>query len=392
MAKEEVMIKDKVANRRLEITRGIKEGAAGVDRNYEDDKFHGVIRGIAVMTKGNIQDCRGWVIDDITLEQIISSGKMHEHGLKSRFGHPNMSVTALGTFLGRAKNFSKDGDVARADLYISKTAYDTPNGDLASYVLNLAQKDPDAFGTSVVLGDFELEDQPLSKKKKDEGRELPPLLRIKSLRSVDTVDSPAANNGMFGAFFNESIELSAKATEFLDNLLSSPDALEKVIDFLERYKVNRVDIDGGKQVKTDLKAGKNQEVVEMGIELKDLTLEQLKQERPELVSGLEKAAAQGERTRVLEIVKAGQNEFSGMGMEKNIEEAIEEGQDLDAALAAMRGKRLNDLKEEGKGGPGPELEDQQQGAGHLSKAKEYQKEHNCTLAAALIATAEPRKE
>ena len=421
MSKEQI-------KRRLEVTRGIKQGADGIDREFEDKNLKGVIRGMAVMTKGNVKDYRAWVIDDITLDQIVSAGNAHKLGLKSRFGHPNMSVTALGTFLGRAKNFVKDGDIARADLYFSKTAYDTPNGDLASYVLDLAQKDPDAFGTSVVLGDFELEDQEITEDQKKDGvTEMSPLLRVKTLMSVDAVDSPAANNGMFGTFFNESVELSAKATEFLDNLLNSPDAVEKVTAFLERYRVNRDDnslgevfdcecIDCEHTMKSekhcnDLKCPecggqmrraerpgpgqsgqeKNQDVGKMGIELKDLTVEQLRAARPEMVSELEKASMQSERSRALEIVKAGQQEFKGMGMEPLLEEAIEKGQDVNTALAAMRGKRLKDLEADKNPAPGADGEEPR-GASHLDRAKAYQKENKCSLADALRETAEPRKE
>lgn len=416
-----------MSKERLEVTRGIKEGANGVDREYEDKNSKGIIKGFAVMSKGNVKDMRGWVIDDKTLDQIVSAGKAHKKlGLKSRFGHPNMSDTALGTFLGRAKNFVKDGDIARADLYLSKTAYNTPKGDLASYVLDLAEKDPESFGTSVCLGDYELEDQVITKKQKDEGvTDLAPLLRVKTLNSVDAVDSPAANNSMFGTFFNESVELSAKATEFLENLLSSPDALNKVISFLERFRVNREDSSLGEVFSCECidcdykmesekhckdlecpecggqmrRAGrpgpgqdgqqKNQEVGKMSIELKDVTLDQLKSERPELVAKLSEEAVSGERTRVLSIVKSGQKEFAGMGMEALTEEAIEKGQDLNTSLAAMRGKRLADLaaeKNQVPGGDGdlPSKKD------HFSRAKEYQKINKCTLSKALLDTADPR--
>ena len=142
-------------NRRLDVNHGIKGGKSGIDRVFQDGKFHGVIHGVAVMTAGNVKDSRGWKIDQITLDQIVAAGNAHDNlGLKSRFGHPNMSGNALGTFLGRAQNFYRDGDAARADLYISKTAYNTPEGDLASYVFGLAEKDPEAFGTSVVLGEY----------------------------------------------------------------------------------------------------------------------------------------------------------------------------------------------------------------------------------------------
>lgn len=392
------------AKRRLEISRGIKDGAAGVDRNYEDKQFQGVIRGFAVMTKGNVKDYRAWQIDDKTIDQVVSSGKKHSKlGLKSRFGHPNMSSTALGTFLGRAKNFYRDGDIARADLYISKTAYETPDGDLASYVLDLAERDPDAFGTSVVLGDFELEDQfdEKGKKKKDADGNTIRALRVLSLMAVDAVDDPAANNSMFGSFFNSSVELSAKATEFLDNLLSNPDALEFVIAFLERYRSNRVDvIDRDPPPEDPKKSNENNKSEVLHMEFKDITLEQLTKERPDLVASLRKEGKEeglkegsaNERARVLTIVKANHGEFKGMGMEGITEDAIEKGHTLDATLASMRKKRLDDLEAQKNPAPGPDGDKEKKPKSHLEQAQEYQKEHGGTLTAALQATAQKRQK
>lgn len=380
-----------ILNHRLEITRGIKTGKAGVDRNYDDDKYKGVIRGVAVMTKGNVKDSREWEIDDTTLDQIVSSGNAHKNmGLKSRFGHPNMSDTALGTFLGRMQNFYKDGDIARADLYISKTAYETPEGNLAAYVLGLAEKDPDAFGTSVVLGDFDLEnltEDDGTPKNGENGEDLPPALRVNSLMAVDVVDDPAANNSLFGKFFNSSVELSAKATEFLNKLLNNPDALEYVLAFLERYRTNRVHIDNDTE-----KLENNQSQKEGAkMELKDLTIEVLNKERSDLVSSIQTEATKSERGRVLSIVKAAHQEFKDMGMESLTEESIEKGHTVDAALSAMRGKRLKDI--EAKANPAPGADGEEAGKlSHLEKAKQYQAEHKCSMVAALKATAPARKQ
>lgn len=380
------------AKRRLEINRGIKSGKSGIDREFEDEKYHGVIHGVAVMTKGNVKDMRAWEIDDTTLDQIVACGNKGSMGLKSRFGHPNMSSSALGTFLGRMKNFTREGDIARADLYISKTAYDTPEGDLASYVLTLAEKDPDAFGTSVVLGDFELEykiEKDGTPKKDAEGNELPPLLRVTTLLAVDVVDDPAANDGMFSRFFNSSVELSAKATEFLDNLLNNPDALEYVVAFLERFRVNRVDIDASKGNKAEVKTvGFSKK--EDGMELKELTLDQLKAARPDLVSSLQNEATQSERTRAVTIIKHNQTEFTGMNLDAVMLEAVESGKTVDAALASMRGKRLEDLNKKGNVPPGADAVPEGK-KDHLAKAKEYQALHKCSIAVALSVTADARK-
>jgi len=368
------------AQRRLETAFGIKEGKSGIDRAYEDDKYKGVIRGFAVMTQGNVKDMRGWEIDETTLSQIVEAGNKVQLGLKSRFGHPNMSSTALGTFTGRAKNFRKDGDIARADLFISKTAYETPDGDIASYVLDLAEKDPDAFGTSVVLGDFDLEYA--DKEKKKDGKDLPPRLRVNSLMAVDVVDDPAANDGMFNKHFNASVALSAKATEFMNKLLDNPDALEYVVSFLERYRVNRVDINNKTEV---LKQ-------EGSMESNVLSVDELKKDHPDVVSVLQSEAVKDERLRCSTIVKTAHKEFAGMGMDSIVEESIDNGKTVDASLAAMRGKRLEDLKQNANKAPGADSQEVSQKKTHLELAREYQKEHKCSLQEALSKTAEPREK
>lgn len=219
---------------RGDIVRGIENGKSGVDRENE------IIHGFSVITKGEVKG-HGVEADDKTVDQVVELGNAVEMGIKSRFGHPTMSSTALGTFLGRAKNFRRDGDIARADLHISETAHKTPNGDLAGYVMDLAEADPAAFGSSIV---FKLKEEKRIEKDgtpmKDEetGEELIPLARVERLDGADIVDNPAANVGMFGdQFFSDGVKPSAEMTKFLDKFLLNPDAVEKTVDFLKRYSI-----------------------------------------------------------------------------------------------------------------------------------------------------------
>ena len=221
---------------RVDVARGLKDGKNGVDRENE------IIKGFAVVSKGITHDRRG-EFDDAELNRLVQMGNESEIGLKSRFGHPNMSGTALGTFLGRIKSFRKDGDVVRGDLYIDETAHDTPDGDLANYVMKLAESDPDAFGSSMVINwepelRYVKDDEP---EKDEEGNDLPPFIRVSKFREVDIVDDPAANNGMFGTQFfdNTNVKFSAEMTAFLDKFLNSPDAIGNVMGFLQRYSDNR---------------------------------------------------------------------------------------------------------------------------------------------------------
>jgi len=210
-----------------------------------------VILGAAVVTKGVTHDERG-EFDDAALNKVIELGNAVRIGIKSRFGHPNMSGTALGTFLGRFKNFRLDGDVVRADLYIDPSAHKTPDGDLAQYVIDLSNSDSQAFGTSMVI------DCRFERKKDDKGKELndpPPLIIVDDLFSVDVVDDPAANNSFFGKqFFSDSVRPSAEMTVFLDKFLNQPDSVDQAIAFLQRYQTNSIeneDIKNGRVTEED---------------------------------------------------------------------------------------------------------------------------------------------
>ena len=218
---------------RLDIAQGIQESETKVDREK------GIIYGFAVVEKGILKDKRG-EFNDEGLEIVAGLGNESNIGIKSRYGHPNMSNTALGTFLGRVKNFRKDEDIIRGDLHFDKTAYKTPNGDLASYVMDLAESDPNAFGASMVIEcDFvkQLEEDGTAKRD-EKGEKLVPLMMVTQLKTVDIVDDGAATSGMLGNFFSDGVKPSAEMTNFLDKFLDNPEAVKKTMSFLERYANN----------------------------------------------------------------------------------------------------------------------------------------------------------
>ena len=133
------------------------------------------------------------------------------------------------------------------------------------------------------------------------------------------------------------------------------------------------------------------------MESKDLTIAMLTQERPDLVAGLksegDKEGCAKERKRCLSIVRTANKEFAGMGMDTIVDEAIENGKTEDATLAAMRGKRLEDIKAKAPAAPGPDAAAQSAvKKTHLERAKEYQQEHKCSITDALKATAEKRQK
>ena len=113
------------------------------------DRAARVIFGANMMQLGDINDDRPFTVDTKTLQQVQEFGERSRNGLKARFTHPNMSSDGMGSHLGRWKNLRIDGDKIRGDLHIADAAFRSPQGDLASYVMDLAESDPESFGVSL---------------------------------------------------------------------------------------------------------------------------------------------------------------------------------------------------------------------------------------------------
>lgn len=194
-------------------------GLAGdnpVDREGGDNGA-GLLRGAAVITTGvEALGHRMWVDQEFgeqVARAIFAAGKQ---GLKARFTHPGLSADGLGSYLGRFKRPAGarswkalvDGETIRADLHFAESAHNSPDGDLAGYVMDLAEEDPGAFGTSIVFRhDYGAEEKHRSNNKDEGGNFRSPdpknvnhyeHARLSELRAIDAVDSPAANpDGLF---------------------------------------------------------------------------------------------------------------------------------------------------------------------------------------------------
>lgn len=195
---------------RADVSRGIalRDGQPPVDR------AQGIIYNYAVITKGPALG-HNMTVDDKTLAQVVELGNKSANGIKSRFDHPNASNTSMGTYLGRTKNFRRVGDRVLADLHLSPSAKEAPQGDLHSYVLGLAQSDPQAFGASIVFEgktEFQLNEDG-SRQADAAGKPLPGFARVEKLLASDVVDEPAANPG---GLFSQPDGLAGKVTAFLN--------------------------------------------------------------------------------------------------------------------------------------------------------------------------------
>ena len=163
--------------------------------------------GVSLIAAGEALGHDMW-IDYVTLSQVAEQAGQGKHGIKSRFTHPSMSADGMGRHLGRIKDVRVEGDRVLGDLHFAKSAHSTPDGNLAEYVMELAEEDPAAAGLSIVFEhDAEREeayqasfgDGPFESPDEDNVKNLPHV-RLAKLRAADVVDEPAANpEGMFDA-------------------------------------------------------------------------------------------------------------------------------------------------------------------------------------------------
>ena len=171
------------------------------------DNGAGILSGVSLIAAGEALGHDMW-IDYVTLSQVAEQAGQGKHGIKSRFTHPSMSADGMGRHLGRIKDVRVEGDRVLGDLHFAKSAHSTPDGNLAEYVMELAEEDPAAAGLSIVFEhDAEREeayqasfgDGPFESPDEDNVKNLPHV-RLAKLRAADVVDEPAANpEGMFDA-------------------------------------------------------------------------------------------------------------------------------------------------------------------------------------------------
>ena len=167
----------------------------------------GLIPGVAVLTQGPARTHEMWA-DREMLNQVAAAISERPDGSKSRFTHPGASGDALGKALGRFTSAKVRSGVVRADMHLYESAHDTPDGDLAGYIMRLATEDPQAFGTSIAFdADAGAENQFRAAHSDQHGQFRSPdkknvnnypHVRLARLGAVDFVDDPDANpEGLF---------------------------------------------------------------------------------------------------------------------------------------------------------------------------------------------------
>jgi hypothetical protein len=202
------------------------------------DKENGILKNVLVVQEGEAKG-HNLFLNQEFLENTAKLGNENTKGIKARFGHPNMCSTALGTYIGRYKNFRKQDTNVVADLYLDKSARIAPNGNLYDYILELAATNPDMFGSSIAFKPGKSTSLSVKDQVTEEIIELN-YATIESLHAVDLVDEPAATNGLF-AQFHQNDWVYAATLFFDDNpallnvLLQNP---YSYIEFINNYLNN----------------------------------------------------------------------------------------------------------------------------------------------------------
>jgi hypothetical protein len=227
---------------------------ASVGRPVAVDRKAGMLRGYVVAQLGPFKSPGRGEFDVQSLEILRDLGNAQRQGVKSRFSHPTECDDGLGKFLGRARNFelsetiTRDGKTVpavRADLHFDATALDTPVGGgkpLGEYVLDLAESDPDALSSSVVIRskrEYRLNSDGTRVKDPATGEDLPPLWRPFSLWATDVVDTGDAVDGILSGLPNGIIW---KGAELLDSTfpdLTREELSARLEEWLQRYLSHR---------------------------------------------------------------------------------------------------------------------------------------------------------
>lgn len=198
--------------------------------NINVDRENDTLKNVSIANFGKNKNDS--YFDEKFISDLVEKGNAQTQGVKSRFGHPSMCATSLGTYIGRYKNFNIQDGNCFADLYLDpitkKTQVEGKGIMMYDYIMDMAESNPDMFGNSIHITYVRNENPTLV-----EGFE---VLELNDITSSDLVDDPAATNALFSSNPND---LGIIVTQFLDEnpaLFESVNKNPEIIqDFFERY-------------------------------------------------------------------------------------------------------------------------------------------------------------
>jgi hypothetical protein len=271
----------------------------GASRLGEIDTENEVLHDVQITLEGEALGHGVW-LDREFCEAVAAAGNATgDVGLKVRYGHPAMCSDAIGTELGRAKNF-RVVDVEReiegekvqaagvvADVHLLKSAHSAPQGDIAKHVLETAKEDPKQFGQSIVFtyADWVVKDKDGNRHSyreeccnEDESKNKTQAqweaqsadgkvyAVLGKLLGSDFTDTPAATDGIFstGTLAEEAETMLEEHPQILEVLEKNP---KSVVEFLDRTglaeKIESARVAG-------LQAAKDREIAALKAEIASL--------------------------------------------------------------------------------------------------------------------------
>ena len=352
------MSKFKPLKSRFRATFGASELAA--KRLGVIDAENEVLHDVQITLEGEAKGHGIW-LDREFCEAVAEQGNATgDVGVKVRYGHPAMCSDAIGTELGRAKNFRVvdfdrviDGKTVKcagvvADIHLLKSAHAAPQGDIAKHVLETAKEDPGQFGQSIVFtyADWVVKDKdgnrhsyreevegldaegkvivgedgkPKDRKSDSEWRaqsaDGKEYVVLGKLHGTDFTDTPAATDGIFStrALAEEAEQMLDEHPQILETLEKNP---KSVLEFLERTglaeKVESARLAG-------LQAAKDKELAELRTEFdgfKKKSADALAAANAQAKEQIEKLTADlGEKTKALADAKASVEQLTSKNAE-----------------------------------------------------------------------------
>lgn len=177
-------------------------------------------------------------------------------GLKTRFGHPGISSSALGTHVANGRNFRVENGKLLQDDYFLRSAEVSPHGNLTEYLSRYLNESSEHFGKSVVIWadrawvlndgtertvEYDEEWGGYANRPDDDELQYElPVIRPTSFEACDYVDEPAANrDGVFSqlsSLFSGTSPLSQEVFQAIDSVLEENNLPPvKVVDTVTAY-------------------------------------------------------------------------------------------------------------------------------------------------------------
>lgn len=223
------------------------------------DAEKGIIYGVSVITEGEAKGHKSF-IDKITLSQINNVAKEIKDGVKVKLSEAKEHDGSAGQIVGSLKNFRIDGAHIRADLHLLK------NSSKYGFILELAAEMPSAFGLSVVVPN---ETETIDGEK---------YLRCSEIYSIDLVEAPAANAGLFSSkTMSKEIKYANGKDGDHDEACECKECMskhsKKEMTAMLASLIGLSEKATEDEIKTALAAGKSGDTAELSKKITDLTTE-----------------------------------------------------------------------------------------------------------------------